>query len=107
MKINPEHIKALINLINRGPYFELLSMEVCELGVGYSTVKVNLDKKHMNPFGIVHGGVYSSVIDDDTFALFPTENRTVYLHEDFHFDIYVPADSVVMAVFDYSIESGG
>lgn len=63
MKINPEHIKALINLINRGPYFELLSMEVCELGVGYSIVKVNLDKKHMNPFGIVHGGLYSSVID--------------------------------------------
>jgi len=63
MKINPEHIKVLINLINRGPYFELLSMEVCELGVGYSIVKVNLDKKHMNPFGIVHGGVYSSVID--------------------------------------------
>ena len=63
MRINPEHIKALINLINRGPYFELLSMEVRELGVGYSVVKVNLDKKHMNPFGIVHGGVYSSVID--------------------------------------------
>ena len=63
MKINPEHIKELINLINRSPYFELLSMEVCELGVGYSVVKLNLDKKHMNPFGIVHGGVYSSVID--------------------------------------------
>ena len=63
MNLNPEHIKALINLINHGPYFELLSMEVCELGVGYSVVKTNLDKKHLNPFGIVHGGVYSSVID--------------------------------------------
>jgi uncharacterized protein (TIGR00369 family) len=62
-KINPEHIKALINLINRGPYFELLAMEVFELGVGYSIVKINLEKKHMNPFGIAHGGVYSSVID--------------------------------------------
>jgi hypothetical protein len=38
---------------------------------------------------------------DDTFELFPSENRTVYLHEDFHFDIYVPAGSAVMAVFDY------
>ena len=63
MKINPEHIKVLIKLINRGPYFELLSMEVREIGIGYSVVEVNLDKKHMNPFGAIHGGVYSSIID--------------------------------------------
>jgi len=63
MRINPEHIKALMNLINRGPYFELLSMKICELGVRYSIVKVNLEKKHMNPFGVIHGGLYSSIID--------------------------------------------
>ena len=63
MKINPEHIKSLIDLINCGPYFELLSMKVCELGIRYSTVEVNLEKKHMNPFGVIHGGVYSSIID--------------------------------------------
>jgi len=39
--------------------------------------------------------------DDDAFELIPTENRTVYLHEDFHFDLYAPANSVIMAVFDY------
>jgi len=38
---------------------------------------------------------------DDTFELIPTENRTVYLHEDFHFSVYVPANSVVMVRFDY------
>lgn len=41
--------------------------------------------------------------DDDTFELIPTENRTVYVHGDFHFDIYVPANSVVMITFDYDI----
>jgi len=39
--------------------------------------------------------------DGDTFELIPAEGRTVYVHEDFHFDIYVPENSVVMAVFDY------
>jgi len=39
--------------------------------------------------------------DDDTFELVPVENRTVYWHHDFHCDIYIPADSVVMLVFDY------
>ena len=61
--INSEHIKALLDLINNAPYFRLLSMRVCELGIGYSKVEVELDNKHMNPFGAVHGGLYSSVID--------------------------------------------
>ena len=61
--INPEHINALLNLINRGPFFELVSMRVCDLGIGYSKVEVNLQNKHMNPFGSIHGGVYSSILD--------------------------------------------
>lgn len=62
-KLNPEHIKAIIDLINRGPYFRLLSMEVCELGIGHARVEVDLENKHLNPFGGIHGGVYSSLID--------------------------------------------
>jgi uncharacterized protein (TIGR00369 family) len=61
--INPAHVKALLELINRGPYFELLSMKVTELGVGYSRVEAHLENKHLNPFGAIHGGVYSSIID--------------------------------------------
>ena len=58
-----EHINELMDLINRSPYFELLNMKVYELDMGYSKVEVDLQKKHGNPFGMVHGGVYSSVID--------------------------------------------
>lgn len=61
--LNPEHIKEVLNLINHGPYFELLLMKVCELGIGYCKVEVDLETKHMNPFGAIHGGVYSSIID--------------------------------------------
>lgn len=62
-KINSEHIKAVIDLINNGPYFRLLSINVCELGPGYSKLQVELENKHLNPFGGIHGGVYSSLID--------------------------------------------
>ena len=62
-KINPEHISALIDLINRGQYFLLLDMKVCELKKGYARVEVDLQRKHLNPFGAIHGGVYSSLID--------------------------------------------
>ncbi|MCL2774384.1 MAG: hypothetical protein FWD71_13680 [Oscillospiraceae bacterium] len=39
--------------------------------------------------------------DEDTCELIPIEDRTAYVHEDFHFSIYVPSDCVVMIVFDY------
>ena len=62
-QVNPEHISALLELINSGPFFELLTMKVCELGVGYARVEMDLHRKHYNPFGAIHGGVYSSIID--------------------------------------------
>lgn len=62
-KLNPEHLKAVMDMINQGPYFQLLSMVVCALEEGYARVEVDLAKKHLNPFGGIHGGVYSSLID--------------------------------------------
>ena len=41
--------------------------------------------------------------DINSLEFIPAENRTVYLHEDFYFNLYAPAGSVVMAVFDYDI----
>lgn len=61
--INPEHIKRILDMINQGPYFILLKMEVKELGIGYSRVECELENRHLNPFGAVHGGVYASLID--------------------------------------------
>ena len=61
--LNQEHIIAIKDFINQSPYFTLLSMEVCALRPGYCRVEVNLDTKHHNPFGGVHGGVYASVIE--------------------------------------------
>lgn len=61
--INPEHINGIMKLINQAPYFKLLAMEVKELKPGYARVEVNLANKHLNPFGGIHGGVYSSLVD--------------------------------------------
>ena len=62
-QINPEHIAALLGLVNSGPYFELLSMQVCEIKPGYARVELDLQKKHLNNFSGIHGGVYSALID--------------------------------------------
>ena len=57
--------------------------------------------------GIAKMNVYriddSLMWDDDTLELVPTEDRRVYLHPDFHFSVYAPANSVVMIKFDYDV----
>ena len=61
--LNPEHIKSVIDSINKGPFFKHLSMQVTELDIGYSEVTATISEKYMNPFGSLHGGVFSSLID--------------------------------------------
>ena len=63
LSLNPDHIEALSALINKAPYFQLLSMKIIDIDFGRSRVEVELENKHLNPFGGLHGGVYSSIID--------------------------------------------
>lgn len=61
--INPEHLLTVTELINQSPYFNLLAMSVKQLGVGQCLMEVDIERRHHNPFGGIHGGVYSSLID--------------------------------------------
>ena len=69
--INPEYIDKVNQLVNRCPYFDLLSMKISKVGAGFSEIIIDLAEKHLQPFGFVHGGVYASIIDAAAFwALF-------------------------------------
>ena len=61
--LNPLHLKAVIEAINKGPFLRHLSMAVKELGMGYATAELDISNEHLNPFGGLHGGVYASAID--------------------------------------------
>jgi uncharacterized protein (TIGR00369 family) len=68
---NPAHIERLGRVINNSPYFELMSMKICDIGVGHSRFEIDLNKKHLQPFGLVHGGVFATIIDTATsWAIF-------------------------------------
>ncbi len=66
-RLNPEHISAVADGVNRCPYFRLLSLGIVSLGRGRSVLKIDVSKKHLQPYGIVHGGVYASLIDAACF----------------------------------------
>ncbi len=61
--LNPEHVKKVIRAINQGPFFVHMSIKVTEMGIGHSTVQLDIGGEHKNPFGGIHGGVYASAID--------------------------------------------
>jgi uncharacterized protein (TIGR00369 family) len=71
-RLNPKYTEAISNVVNRSPYFSLLSMKIKELEWGTSVLEVELEEKHLHPFGYVHGGAIASVMDAAAYwAVFP------------------------------------
>ncbi len=66
-QLNPDHVAAVTKKANQCPYFNLLSMKIDRLETGYSVLEVAVQEKHLQPYGIVHGGVYASLIDAASF----------------------------------------
>jgi len=66
-EFNPEHIQVIAATVNNCPYFKLLSIELVSLGWGESHLELDIQKKHLQPYGLVHGGVCASIIDAAVF----------------------------------------
>jgi uncharacterized protein (TIGR00369 family) len=72
LQLNPRYTEVVATLVNRSPYFSLLSMEIRDLQWGTCLLEVELGEKHLQPFGNVHGGAIASVVDAAAFwAVFP------------------------------------
>ena len=66
-KLNSAHVAAVIRAVNTCPYFTLLSMEIRSVDWGESHLEVAVQEKHLQPFGMVHGGVCASLVDAAAF----------------------------------------
>ncbi len=71
-RLNPVYMEAIKRVVNTSPYFSLISMEIKNLEPGHARLEVLLEEKHHHPFGMVHGGVFSSLVDAAAYwALYP------------------------------------
>ncbi len=61
--MNPTEIAATINEMHRGTFAESLGIVLTEASRDRVVAKVTLGAGHLQPMGIVHGGVYASVIE--------------------------------------------
>lgn len=67
MRPNPEHIKKLSGIINTSSFPSLLSMKLVDIGIGYAAIEVEIEEKHRQLMGRVHGGVFAALIDTVSF----------------------------------------
>ena len=66
-ELNPKWVEVVKLFANASPYFKNQNMKVVDLKYGESLVEVELDRKHLQGYGYIHGGVYSALIDSAGF----------------------------------------
>ena len=66
-KVNPEFILELKKAINTSPYPSHMRMSLADIGFDRAGIDLELDRCHLQPYGIVHGGVIATLIDTATF----------------------------------------
>jgi uncharacterized protein (TIGR00369 family) len=64
---NDVYIHKLMEMVNSSPYPQHLRMQLVSISVDHATVKLKTEQCHLQPFGIVHGGVLATLIDTATF----------------------------------------
>ncbi|MGB2689419.1 MAG: PaaI family thioesterase, partial [Desulfobacterales bacterium] len=64
---NDNYINKLIEMVNASPFPHHLRMQLVSISVDQAMVKLKTEQCHLQPFGIVHGGVLATLIDTATF----------------------------------------
>ena len=64
---NPDYIAELTALVKQSPYPSHMRMELSAIGLDTVEITMDLAPCHLQPFGIVHGGVLATLIDTTTF----------------------------------------
>lgn len=64
---NPEFIRALKHTVNTSPYPHHMQMSLAGIDMDTAVIAMTLDRCHLQPYGIVHGGVIATLIDTATF----------------------------------------
>jgi uncharacterized protein (TIGR00369 family) len=67
LKSNPEYIEALKKIVNTSPYPSHMSMQLAAIDLDTASIELELGRCHLQPYGIVHGGVLATLIDTATF----------------------------------------
>lgn len=65
--LNPDYIRQVIEITNRAPFPSHLPFTLESVDVDTCRIRVDIRPCHMQPYGIVHGGVIATLVDSATF----------------------------------------
>jgi uncharacterized protein (TIGR00369 family) len=65
--LNPTYLTLMYEIVNTSPFPRHLPMRIVSMSDGASRIELDIDTVHLQPFGIVHGGVIATLIDTATF----------------------------------------
>ncbi len=66
-KLNPEYTKKLIEIVAESPFPHHMAMKLASIDMDTAIIELETGRCHLQPFGIVHGGVLATLIDTATF----------------------------------------
>ena len=64
---NPDFVRELIRIVNTSPYPRHMHMRLAAIDMDRARIELDLATCHLQPYGIVHGGVLATLIDTATF----------------------------------------
>jgi len=63
MGIKPELFELIKVSVSQAPFYQLLGIELEQLGAGWAVLGVSSQEQHTNPMALVHGGLIMSLGD--------------------------------------------
>jgi len=66
-RVNDEYIQALLELVNNSPFPMHLPFRLVSIGQDEARVELDVEQKHLQPLGTVHGGIVATLIDTATY----------------------------------------
>ncbi|MCF8114372.1 MAG: PaaI family thioesterase [Desulfotignum sp.] len=64
---DPKYVETLKKMVKESPYPAHMRMTLEEIEMDRCEILIRLSECHLQPFGIVHGGVVATIIDTATF----------------------------------------
>lgn len=66
-ELNPHYLERLYHAVNTSPFPDHLGFRLASMWADGARVELDIQRRHLQPFGIVHGGVIATLIDTATF----------------------------------------
>lgn len=66
-RISDRYIQALLELVNSSPFPKHLPFRLVSIALDEARVELEIEQKHLQPLGTVHGGIVATLIDTATY----------------------------------------